>query len=416
MMKCIKMKESCVKNIILLTENMLDARDYERFGIDILVKNGFNVEVWDLTHFINPQAAKKVKLRSQMEFEHYYIINNYIDAKKKILAIDSSSFIVNFLTYRAETFNIYKCISKARINYCVLMTGSFPVQDEFENNNLNLTYSMPTILKYIRKKTNNISFYKLIKALKPNRLIDRAINYFSCEKFGILPARFVFVDGEKHTHHQYPIGSKTEKVWIHTLDYDIYLQHQKTTPLDSNSCVFLDEYYPFHSDYIYMGKNSPVTAEEYYPKICNFFNYIEQRIGIKILIAAHPRSRYEELPDYFDKRAVITGKTAEIVKNSRFIIMHSSTSINFAVLYRKPIIFITTNQIQDSSHGVIIDRFASFFKKKTINVDQYFSLNMTQELSINETAYDQYKEFYIKKNGTDELFFWQTVANKILEL
>jgi hypothetical protein len=89
------------------------------------------------------------------------------------------------------------------------------------------------------------------------------------------------------------------------------------------------------------------------------------------------------------------------------------TSINFAVLFHKPIIFITKDILKNSWDGLYIDLMATQFGKTPINIDDMQSINWEKELLINEKTYEDYKNSYIKKAGSDELPFWQIFANHI---
>jgi hypothetical protein len=60
-----------------------------------------------------------------------------------------------------------------------------------------------------------------------------------------------------------------------------------------------------------------------------------------------------------------------------------------------------------------IDLMASWLGKKAINIDNLTSLNWKKELSINEKAYKNYMHSYIKRNGSEELPFWQIFTDRI---
>ena len=64
----------------------------------------------------------------------------------------------------------------------------------------------------------------------------------------------------------------------------------------------------------------------------SFFNMIENN-GLKVIIAAHPKSDYKINP--FEGREIYKYKTNELVKNSTFTMAHMSSSINFSVLHNK---------------------------------------------------------------------------------
>ncbi|VVB88562.1 Uncharacterised protein [uncultured archaeon] len=385
-----------IKRVIFLFEYPFGQRDYDRFGIDTLQENGFEVEVWDFTPFLQPQVYKKVKIPDPINWEKCHSFLTWKEALSDISKLTPSTFIVCMIGYQFRSFAVYKALSKIKVPYCVLMANALPM--------INIKKDPVYYLDKLKRATLSKIFYAIF-----NRIPHNCI--------GIRPACIVLAGGTKSTNYKYPISDKTEILWLHTLDYDIYLNEcNKPAQNDMNQGIFLDQYLPFHPDYIHSGLSPPSTPEEYYPKIRKFFDLIERETGASIIIAAHPRSDYEIHPDYFGGRIIIKGKTVELIKNSRFIICHSSTAINYAVLFHKPIIFITSNIFQQNWFGPTIELMASQLGKKPINIDNLIESNWDRELSIDEEAYMKYKHSYIKKTGSEELPFWQIFANRIKKI
>ena len=54
--------------------------------------------------------------------------------------------------------------------------------------------------------------------------------------------------------------------------------------------------------------------------------------------------------------------------------IHTSTSVNFAVIYNKPMLFITTNRMQLTRYAN--DLLASWFNKKPINISKKYNLDL----------------------------------------
>ena len=57
----------------------------------------------------------------------------------------------------------------------------------------------------------------------------------------------------------------------------------------------------FSPDYLYMGVEPPVSADEYYPRVCLFFEFLEKKFNLHVIIAAHPSSDYNQKKDIFWK-------------------------------------------------------------------------------------------------------------------
>jgi hypothetical protein len=226
--------------------------------------------------------------------------------------------------------------------------------------------------------------------------------------------RFILAGSDKYTVKLPSRNHKTEIIRAHTLDYDLYLENKDTVDDQEDYAVFLDEYLPYHPDFL-IETIGPIhlNAEQYYRTINKFFSEIEKKFGVRTIIAAHPYSRYDLKPECFPGREIIKGRTVELVKRSKFVFAHMSTSINFAVLYKKPILFLTTDGISAIPQGHFIDHFARQFKKKPINADHSEELTLASELKMDEESYRKYYSNYIKASGSPQKPFWEIVADHI---
>jgi ribosomal protein S24E len=236
---------------------------------------------------------------------------------------------------------------------------------------------------------------------------------------GVSSSALLLAGGELSEHYyHYPKDCNTEVLWLHALDYDLYLEENCKPFLHdvSGNAVFLDSYMPYHPDFIILGENNPVSPERYFPSINKFFNLIEQEQSLKVVIAAHPSADYSNKPSSYGNRMIYYGKTIGCVRSAKFIIAHSSTALNFAVLYRKPIIFIFTNEMSKAKEAIFIDDFASWFGKKPINIDVPYSIDWKQELTVDEKKYIVYQNTFIKKANTKEEYIWQTLVNKLKDM
>jgi hypothetical protein len=254
----------------------------------------------------------------------------------------------------------------------------------------------------------------LLTIRRLSRLFSYLFVRLPFEYLGVNPATFNILGGEKSlSAYRYPINDQTEKLWLHYWDYDAYLAEvDKPVANESNLVVFLDDYLPFHPDFTYLGIKSHVTVEEYYPVICRFFDYLEETYGLKVVIAAHPKSSYEHhAHNYYDGRLILRGKTIELVHRAKIVVAHSSTAVAFAVLFKKPLIFVTTNQIQHSLLKFSIEGMASILKQRIYNLDQATLIDMGEILQFDEGAYDHYRNAYIKKDSTPNLPMWQIFAD-----
>ena len=140
-----------------------------------------------------------------------------------------------------------------------------------------------------------------------------------------------------------------------------------------------------------------------------------KKFNLKVIISAHPRSDVILLSKYYKGREVFTQRTNELVKRSEFCIAHYSTSINYAVLHEKPIIFITTNDIDRCDHmRKCIMAYVHYFNTSVLNISNDFHLPDIN--SINKKEYKQYKYDFIKSKNSLDGRFWKIVGEKIKSL
>ncbi len=393
------MDKCIIKKIVFITETSFYERDYKRFGIDVLRSNGFEVEVWNCTPFLYPGVVEDVKGADIVYYEHYFEFQKMQDALEKIYKLTQDVLVVCLIQYRVNSYSLFRAISKKQIMYCVI-SSVLPFSIK-KNGSI-----MEAILNILRKTRDIEALKQSLFCRVPHKIL------------GINPASFVLIGGAYRANDRRDmVGSQTELLFIHALDYDIYLEEIKNTvEIDNKMGVFIDEYVPFHPHYPMMKVPPFSTPEEYYPPIRRFFDHLEDANRTNITIAAYPRSRYEDHPDYFGGRHVVKGKTMELIRRASFVIGHCSTSINYAVLEKKPVIFITTDSLQRSLQGEWIRQMASFLGKGVINVDEMLEIDFKKEMTIDEKAYRAYKNAFIKKDNTEELPFWQIFSNRIKNL
>ena len=117
----------------------------------------------------------------------------------------------------------------------------------------------------------------------------------------------------------------------------------------------------------------------------------------------------------FGDRDVIKGKTIELVANSSMVLAHSSTSINFAVLFNKPIMIIKTLGIGKMGNWNLTDKFADSLGLKDINIDDDQVVN---KLSFDfeklpKDGFETYKYKYIMCKNVGNLTTWKIVIRSI---
>lgn len=389
-----------IHKIIIITGYPFNRRDYDRFGIEYFRSKELEVEIWDISAILSKNVTDQLPVKDPTLLTDLRIFKKKEEIVKAILSIDNNSIINCFIEYSPRTVFIFRTISKQKIRYCVVEMASFPNPFPVQE------WSIHRITQ-ILKKAGSLKVPEIIGHI----LNKIQLNYYSL--FGIAPASIVILGGERSSAgSSYPVDKATTRVWTHSFDYDIFLKNESETgDSHTGNGIFLDQYLPFHPEYHYFDVK-PISPEKYYPGLCNFFTLLEKNMNSRIVIAAHPRSDYPDLPDYFCGRSIIKGETARLIRDSSFVIAHSSTAINFAILYRKPVLFLTTDELQKKVSGMditglFIPAIAAELGKLPINIDHTSGFSWEREMSVDTNAYLRYKNNYIKKEGTPEKYGWE---------
>jgi len=393
-----------IRTVIFLVDYPFNQRDFDRFGVEMLLGNGFDVQVWDLTDILRPHLSESYQPPDPIDWAGCTVFNNKKVALEKIRNLPSDTFIINLIEYSPKTYRVYRAISASRAAYAVFMAGAIPSSKE-------KTGIILSFLKKLSRIMNKKAVSKIVNYI--NSIIKQGFYRLPYTWMGIKPASIILAGGEECLVYPYPVNKNTEILWAHTFDYDLYLKERNTPSLEQPIAVFLDEYVPFHSDYVYMGIQAPTTADRYYPVLNRFFSLVERELGLKVIIAAHPRSRYEDHPDYFEGRKWVRGKTIQLIKESRLVLAHSSTSVNFANLFHKPIVFLTSADLDKSFAGSYIWTMADWFGHKPVFMDSDIHIDWARELMVDEGLYQRYRRAYIKTEHSEDIPFWQIVANRL---
>jgi hypothetical protein len=138
--------------------------------------------------------------------------------------------------------------------------------------------------------------------------------------------------------------------------------------------VFIDENIPLHPDFkIFYGY--VYTTEDvisYRSAMKRVFDSLESRYGMKVVIAAHPKSKYSG--GEFGERDIVYGKTCELILSSAMVLSHNSVADSYAILADKPIAYIYPNLFKrisnDSRNYKLLMEKAKQLGLNTYNIDE----------------------------------------------
>ena len=324
----------------------------EDFYMSEMASWGYDVEYWDMTTlFFNkqdvlesyqPTVEDKIKLIYILKRKDFVnlIINN------------KDALYVSLMSFGPKLIWIFRLFKKYNCKNSVFSFQPLPLE-------MNTGVTVEKILNIKRLWlgiTSRISVWMFLKIglIRPYTYVFKGGKY-GWRAIGLLQLKNL---------------TKTIFYEVNYWDYDKFLKAGLTITKDP-FIVFLDEYYPFHPD-IYMFGQVTVDAVKYYSDLNRVFSAIEDFYGMPVVIAAHPKALKYTENNYFEGREVRFNSTLELVSKSSLVLAHDSLSIGFAIMCKKPLVFVNSYEIRDKipESWSFIRHFSQYFHSPVLLADE----------------------------------------------
>jgi len=331
-----------MKKIIIIHVTPLLERLKNGFLIDTYIESGFEVEYWDLHSVLENFTTYPEELTDPYVCK----FNSISEVDNRLVKIDKKNTIFilafDFIWRYRHLFRLL-----GRHNCYLVRIDIYPNPFSFNQISFN-KYSLQYIFSFhtlkMFTKYFKTTMYHLLNSKTPNKIFR---NYFAC------------------------IASDFRTNKINSPDYETfkYIKDDTSRILNDKYMVFLDIFFSSHPETISLSKNSLSIAKEYQKSMRIFFDWLEQKFQMPVVIAAHPSSTYEN--HVFGNRKIIKNKTARLVKDADYVLTHFSTSTVLAILFDKPILFIKTNKMNlHAGFSLKISLLANYVGKYAYNIDK----------------------------------------------
>ena len=375
-----KRKKVIKKKIAIITDIGFQKKEFDRFSIGELSKE-FEIYVFDFTEIINPSLNKIVK-KNQIKLKNFHEVRNFKNFEKFFLKNQFLTTIQNMSNY--EFF--------------------LKINNFFRNHSLSITFIQNSFPMEFKKNFFQKIYNAIFVLLDKKRILGKIRYLLYKKKKNTFYSSIAFVCGLKGLKHS-SIGTKTKIIKSHSREYDIHIKLKSNKKFIKNNykyAVFLDQYLPFHTDAkLIKNFNSKVTEEKYFPAMNDFFSLFEEQTKTKVIIAAHPKADYERNnKNFWNGRLFYKSKTYELIQDSSYVLAHTSTAFSYAIILKKPMIFLTSDEYMKSYDNFRVHGYANYFKQPLFNIDHVKRNDLKKDLKkIDQKIYKKYFEDYIKYPG-----------------
>lgn len=327
--------------IIFLREGTLTTSIAKMYLLKEMEEAGYEIELWRLNFL------RKIhhNLPDEIEWNNYYSINSYVEFKDKICSYDPThTLIVSSVSPVFFNRKIYKLLTIKHIPYFSLVIFGSAIE--------NPNYSL-------RERIELAFSSNILPKIKPT--IENWYMKYIYEKF-------------YHINFKHHIVSchNPREIAINSNDYNAYLSNRNFTSsiINEKYIVFIDVFYPLHPELPSVYHFHNPNKQPYLKSINHFFDFIEEKYKLPIVIALHPKSTYSEKD--FNGRKTYKYQTDILVKYADYVLTHISTSTTLAVIYNKPTLFLYPQYMLDNTPKYVkkILWLAKSLGKKALNIDE----------------------------------------------
>ncbi len=387
---------------VLLLGAIPNHHNFTRMGVERLIQE-FELVVLDLNNLLGRQEASK---NSEPAFEVVSISS--IKELEQTLSKLKPRFALDFVGIDARAYlNICKTLEKTSTDLVVVKDGPLPSVGIFK--------TLWSLTRQALKAATVAGETSTVNTSNGSAIIGQS---GIRDKLAILSwARFqnkidiigVFAGSKSNDINTLFVR---RKVWSASEDVHTFqMQPIQHAPQECRGkIVFLDSPIADGSDWVALGREPLMSPETYYPLMRKMFSEIESVTGNQIVIAGHPNHKNQaDFALQMGGRVVVFNATPGLIRDSATVITHGSTAVSFAVLARKPLVFVNSKELSLTSYGTMMSKMAKILKRPIIFLDSPLDSHSSDyQKPVDQIAYATYEDGYLRRKGAIETRQWDS--------
>lgn len=394
--------------MILLVEAPLSQRDYERFGLAYMAMHGLNTEVWEIHDVYAPRPRRERANRAPAAcIRRFASEHELVRSASSLQAQDCVVATIGVFSGQERTMGpLIEAIRSSDALFTALSSGHrlpLPPPNTHERPCLNgLAGRARQLVSDLVNNPRRVPI-AIRSGWRRRKRYDRT-------HAAVLHAVWSGTTTERIESTL--INADTEIAYIHTLDYDL-IRHARELPLSlaAGKIVYLDTMGPEHPDFAVHGMEVLTAPDTWFAAVRSAFDKIEEALHLPIVIVAHPRAARVQLAEWYGDRQIITGPTAQSIRDGSLILVTSATtSLGMVACLGKPCLALRTPMIH-ATHLAELDAYADALSIPLIDYTA-----VPQDLVIpvpDHVKQNLFVEEFVKRSGTPEQDFWDYVAGRI---
>lgn len=322
---------------VYVVDAPLSGRDRERFGIDVLIAHGFDVEVWAVDQIFQPRQDRIGPSVDGIRYRSLATDIELVDAVDTLTDDDVVIAMCGMLVGQERQFARLRDLllaSGARVG--AVSAGTRPPQVP------GVTTS--GVVGRLRRAWNEVRAGRMSPMAAVRRAAHIASGGHGRDAARATPHRrgleWAWTGPSVDVIDSAVRGPATRVRALHTWDFDVELR-QPVERGDRSGVVYLESMGPLHPDFPVLGMQCHLTPEQWFAYVTSELSAIQVLLGEPITVAAHPRAQAGSLDSRYPGFQVMHGHTRELIANAGLVLAaEPSTAIGLCAMYDTPVLLL----------------------------------------------------------------------------
>ncbi len=393
-----------MKLIVLVNQN-LNQTNFERFDLKLNKQSQLKRIYWNILPLNNKKLFleyEKKEYRPKKD-KNFINLKSYFEIYKNLKGINKDNY---FISQSGDYFKSFLIEFIMRLKGCKILKKIAWY---------NYTINQETFLKRL-SRLYEFGFIFTLKKLLKRAMFFVKINFLNI--FSVVPDYFIVENQEKAEELQRKRINKVVKVNSFTFSEFYKIRSKKKS---KNYFVFLDsEIENSFESKILNNRHKNIDHSKYWECLDNIFNELSLRLKTNVKIASHFRRSTNNRP--LKKKDFYFDQTLNLIKNSKFVVVQNSSTIDWAILLKKPILLLNFKMFDSISleNSDSIKFYSDKLSIETVNINLNYKYKFNKKkldkmLKINKKKYQRFSNFYLNYSTPHypHLNQWKMIYNQI---
>ena len=286
--------------------------------------------------------------------------------------------------------------------------------------------------KILQRKSKNIGMFTISTvptAINSNRLHDgpqtlRAGLRWLKSLRKPVPAIWVISGSECVTNYRgyFRHIRSTNVIYGHSAEYENFHypepKHRLNADKDLKPYILLLDQGWFSKqipEFVAASKYPPAPREKFAKEMCRFLHAVQLQTKLEVIVSCHPKADLLDTKTLYKGFKVVDKKSSDLIRHCKIAIANTSTSLQYAVIFNKPLVLFTTDDLKKSVVHPMEVATSAALNIPYLNISDDNCSNGLEEFMLADRtdSYANFMEHYVKQRVSLKLPIWDILFNEL---